>query len=119
MPNGIETVLGERGSGLSGGQKQRVGLARAFLKNSEILIFDDTFSALDNKTSEKLLENIKELAKNKICIIISNKVGDIKNSDEIIVLKEGEIIEQGTHETLLQKQGIYKEFHTQQIKQSM
>ena len=116
MPEGIETILGERGSGLSGGQKQRVGIARAFLKNSEILIFDDTFSALDNKTSEQLLENIKELSKGKICIIISNKVGDIKNSDQIIVLKEGQIKEQGTHEQLLQNQCIYKEYHTQQTR---
>ena len=74
MPKGIETVIGERGGDLSGGQKQRVSISRAFLKESRILIFDDTFSALDNRTSEKLIENIKELSSEKTCIIISNKV---------------------------------------------
>lgn len=102
MPKGMDTKLGERGSGLSGGQKQRVAISRAFLKNSEILVFDDTFSALDNKTSEKLLENISELANGRTSIIISNKVSDVKNSDKIVVLDRGEIVEEGTHEELLE-----------------
>ena len=115
MPDGIETVIGERGADLSGGQKQRVAISRAFLKNSNILIFDDTFSALDNKTSEKLLENIKELAEGKTCIIISNKVSDVKNSDLILVLDYGEIVERGKHDELIDKQGIYYKFYQQQI----
>lgn len=102
MPKGIDTKLGERGSGLSGGQRQRVAISRAFLKNSEILVFDDTFSALDNKTSEKLIENISELANGRTSIIISNKVSDVKNSDKIVVLDKGEIVEEGTHEELLE-----------------
>ena len=118
MPDGIDTVLGEKGSGLSGGQKQRVCISRAFLKNSEILIFDDVFSALDNKTSEKLLENVRELAKNKICIVISNKVSDVKNSDKIIVLSDGKIIESGTHGELLENNGAYQEFYNQQSKKA-
>lgn len=114
MPEGIKTKIGERGSDLSGGQKQRVVISRAFLKNSSIIIFDDTFSALDNRTSQTLLENIKELTQEKTCIIISNKISDIKQSDKIIVLDSGNIVEQGVHEELIQKEGIYQEFYEQQ-----
>lgn len=114
MPKGIETKIGERGTDLSGGQKQRVAISRAFLKNSSILIFDDTFSALDNRTSQTLLDNIKEFSGKKTCIIISNKVSDVKNSDKIIVLKGGNIIEQGKHEQLIKNNGLYKEFYDQQ-----
>lgn len=99
---GINTVVEERGGDLSGGQKQRIAISRAFLKNSSILIFDDTFSALDNRTSGRLLENIKELANKRTCIIISNKVSDVRYSDQIIVLNDGNIIEKGTHEELIQ-----------------
>lgn len=80
MPNGIETVIGERGVDLSGGQKQRIVISRAFLKASNIIIFDDTFSALDNKTEEKVLENVRHLTQGKTCIIISNRISDIKKS---------------------------------------
>ena len=114
MPKGIETKIGERGTDLSGGQKQRVAISRAFLKNSSILIFDDTFSALDNRTSQTLLDNIKEFSGKKTCIIISNKVSDVKNSHKIIVLKAGNIIEQGKHDQLIKNNGLYKEFYDQQ-----
>lgn len=118
MPKGINTVIGERGGDLSGGQKQRVAISRAFLKDSSILIFDDTFSALDNSTSEKLIENIKELSDGKTCIIISNKVSDVKYSDKIIVLDNGRIVERGTHEELIGSKGIYSEFYNQQSTKS-
>lgn len=114
MPKGIKTTIGERGTDLSGGQKQRVVISRAFLKDSSILIFDDTFSALDNRTSGVLLENIKELSKNKTCIIISNKIADVKQSDKIIVLNNGMVVEQGIHDELVKKEGIYQEFFKQQ-----
>lgn len=114
MPEGINTVIGERGGDLSGGQKQRVAISRAFLKESRILIFDDTFSALDNRTSENLIENIQELSDEKTCIIISNKVSDVKYSDKIIVLDNGNIVERGTHEELIKNNGIYSEFYNQQ-----
>ncbi len=114
MPKEINTVIGERGGDLSGGQKQRVAISRAFLKNSTILVFDDTFSALDNRTSEKLIENIKYLSDGKTCIIISNKVSDVKYSDKIIVLSNGKIVESGTHEKLIENNGIYNEFYKQQ-----
>lgn len=114
MKNGIDTVIGERGVDLSGGQKQRVILSRAFLQRSNIVIFDDAFSALDNKTEEQVLENVKELTKNKTCIIISNRISDIKGADEIIVLEEGEIIQRGSHKELSTMPGLYQKFYEQQ-----
>ena len=114
MKNGIHTLIGERGIDLSGGQKQRVVISRAFLNKSNIVIFDDTFSALDNKTERKLLENIKELVKGKTCIIISNRISDIKDADNIIVLDAGKIIEQGTHSKLLKNNKLYTKFYNQQ-----
>ncbi len=114
MPNGIKTVIGERGTDLSGGQKQRIVLSRAFLQASNIVILDDTFSALDNKTEEKVLENVRELTEGKTCIIISNRISDIKNSSKIIVLEKGDIQEIGTHDELLENKGLYYEFFMQQ-----
>ena len=114
MKNGIYTVIGERGIDLSGGQKQRVVISRAFLNKSDIVIFDDTFSALDNKTEENLLNNIKELVKGKTCIIISNRISDVKDADKIIVLDSGKIVEQGIHAQLLQNNGLYTKFYNQQ-----
>ncbi len=114
MKNGIDTIIGERGIDLSGGQKQRVAISRAFLNKSNIVIFDDTFSALDNKTEELLLKNIRELIKGKTCIIISNRISDVKDANQIIVLDHGNIIEQGTHEELLKNEGLYNKFYHQQ-----
>ena len=114
MNDGIYTVLGERGVDLSGGQRQRVVISRAFLQKSNIVIFDDTFCALDNRTEEKLLKNIKELTNGKTCIIISNRISDIKDADKIIVLDEGNIIEAGNHESLINRRGLYNKFYTQQ-----
>lgn len=114
MKEDIYTIIGERGIDLSGGQKQRVVISRAFLNNSNIVIFDDTFSALDNKTEEYLLKNIKELVKNKTCIIISNRISDVKDADHIIVLDQGNIVEEGEHTTLIKNNGLYNKFYRQQ-----
>ncbi len=114
MRNGIDTIIGERGVDLSGGQKQRVVISRAFLQNSNFIIFDDTFSALDNKTEEKLLENVKRETVGKTCIIISNRISDVKDADNIIVLDKGQIVQRGTHETLINENGLYAKFYLQQ-----
>lgn len=114
MKNGIETIIGERGVDLSGGQKQRVVISRAFLQNSNFVIFDDTFSALDNKTEEKLLKNVRKMTEGKTCIIISNRISDIKNADNIIVLNEGEIVQRGNHKQLINQEGLYQKFYLQQ-----
>lgn len=115
MPENINTIIGEKGIDLSGGQKQRVVISRAFLKKSNILIFDDTFSALDNRTQASLLKNIKKLTKNKSCIIISNRISDIKECDEIIVLEQGKILERGNHTELINNKNKYYKFYKDQI----
>lgn len=114
MNDGIYTLIGERGVDLSGGQKQRIVISRAFLQKSNIVIFDDTFCALDNRTEEQLLKNIKELTKGKTCIIISNRISDIKDADKIIVLDEGNMIESGNHDTLINRRGLYSKLYRQQ-----
>lgn len=114
MQEGIHTIIGEKGIDLSGGQKQRVVISRAFLNNSNIVIFDDTFSALDNRTEQHVLNNIKKLTKDKTCIIISNRISDIRDCDKIIVLEQGAIVEQGTHESLLNERKKYYEFFESQ-----
>lgn len=114
MKDGLNTIIGEKGIDLSGGQKQRVVISRAFLNNSDIVIFDDTFSALDNRTEQKVLNNIKELTKEKTCIIISNRISDIKDCDKIIVLEQGVIVERGNHSSLIDKKGKYFEFFENQ-----
>lgn len=118
MSDGIYTMIGERGVDLSGGQKQRIAVSRAFLNSSDIVIFDDTFSALDNKTEGKLLENIKKMTQNKTCIIISSRISDIKDADEIIVLENGKIAERGTHQQLVEQEENYYTFYKQQISQN-
>jgi ATP-binding cassette subfamily B protein len=115
FPNGYKTVLGERGVTLSGGQKQRVSIARAIIKNPKILIFDDCLSAVDTETEERILANLKKVSKNKTTFIISHRISSAKNADKIIILEQGEIIQQGTHNQLINTVGYYKELHDQQL----
>lgn len=84
------------------------------MQNSNFVIFDDTFSALDNKTEEKLLKNVRKMTEGKTCIIISNRISDIKDADNIIVLNEGEIVQRGNHEQLINQEGLYQKFYLQQ-----
>ena len=115
FPNGYKTVLGERGVTLSGGQKQRVSIARAIIKKPKILIFDDCLSAVDTETEEKILSNLERISKNITTFIISHRVSSAKNADKIIVLDNGKITQQGTHNQLITEEGYYKELYNQQL----
>jgi ATP-binding cassette subfamily B protein len=115
FPNGYQTILGERGVTLSGGQKQRVSIARSIIKNPKILIFDDCLSAVDTETEEQILTNLKKVSKDKTTFIISHRVSSAKNADKIIVLDTGKIIQQGTHNQLIAKEGYYKNLYEQQL----
>jgi ATP-binding cassette subfamily B protein len=113
--NGYNTYVGERGVTLSGGQKQRISIARAIIKEPQILIFDDCLSAVDTETEEIILNNLHKISEDKTTIIISHRISSIKNADKIIVIENGEIIQQGTHNELLIKNGYYKELYEQQL----
>ncbi|MGJ8744996.1 ABC transporter ATP-binding protein [Polaribacter sp.] len=113
--NGYQTILGERGVTLSGGQKQRVSIARAIIKNPKILIFDDCLSAVDTETEEKILSNLEKVSKNKTTFIISHRISSAKNADKIIVLDDGKIIQEGTHNQLIATTGYYKDLYEQQL----
>lgn len=110
-----DTVLGERGITLSGGQKQRVSIARALIKNPNIYLFDDCLSAVDTETEEKILNNLQKLSENKTAIVVSHRIAAAKNANKIIVLKDGQIIQKGTHNQLLEKDGYYKELYAKQL----
>ncbi len=110
-----ETILGERGITLSGGQKQRVSIARAIIKNPKILLFDDCLSAVDTETEEAILNNLQEICKDKTTIIVSHRVSSAKNADRIIILDEGRIIEQGSHNQLINQDGYYSALYLKQL----
>jgi len=111
----FQTMLGERGITLSGGQKQRVSIARALIKSPQMLIFDDCLSAVDTKTEEEILRNLGRLMKGRTSILIAHRISTIKNADKILVLEDGEIIEEGTHEQLLQSGKVYTELYQNQL----
>lgn len=113
--NKYDTVLGERGITLSGGQKQRISIARALIKNAPILLLDDCLSAVDTETEEAILNNLMEFCKDKTTILVSHRVSSAKNADFIIILEDGKIIQQGTHNQLLNKEGYYKELYNKQL----
>lgn len=110
-----ETVLGERGITLSGGQKQRVSIARALLKNPRIYLFDDCLSAVDTETEEEILANLKKASTHKTTLIVSHRVSSAKNADKILVLENGKLLQQGTHEELNSMDGYYKELYRNQL----
>ncbi|WP_298343789.1 ABC transporter ATP-binding protein [uncultured Algibacter sp.] len=116
--NGYDTVLGERGITLSGGQKQRVSIARAIIKSPKILLFDDCLSAVDTETEEKILKNLSKISQGKTSIIVSHRVSSAKNADKIIVLEDGEIIQEGTHDKLIDTEGYYKELYLKQLSET-
>lgn len=110
----FETELGERGVNLSGGQKQRLSIARALIRKPELLLLDDCLSAVDTETEEKILNSLESI-KNKTVIIVSHRISSLRMADKILVLKEGEIVENGSHEELLSKQGIYADMYQKQM----
>ncbi len=114
MPEGYDTIVGERGVGLSGGQKQRISLARALLKNPSILILDDTTSAVDMETEKYIQQMLKKEAGNRTMFIIAHRISSVKNADLILVMEKGSIIERGSHEELLKLGGKYKEVYDTQ-----
>jgi ATP-binding cassette subfamily B protein len=116
--NGYDTVLGERGVTLSGGQKQRVSIARAIIKDAPILLLDDCLSAVDTETEEQILTNLLQFCESKTTIIVSHRVSSAKNADKIIVIEDGEIIQQGSHNQLVNADGYYKELYYKQLSEN-
>ncbi|MFV0572931.1 MAG: ABC transporter ATP-binding protein [Xanthomarina gelatinilytica] len=115
---GYDTVLGERGITLSGGQKQRISIARAIIKDPKILLFDDSLSAVDTETEEQILKHLQDLAQGKTTIIVSHRVSSVKNADQIIVLDDGNIVQSGNHESLINTDGYYKNLYLKQLSET-
>lgn len=115
---GYSTFLGERGITLSGGQKQRISMARAFIKAPRILLLDDCLSAVDTETEKEILNNLNKITKNRTTLIVSHRISSVKNADHIIVLELGKIIQQGTHNQLIGKDGYYKALYEKQLQES-
>jgi ATP-binding cassette subfamily B protein len=118
FPDGYDTILGERGINLSGGQKQRISIARALIKKPTLLVFDDCLSAVDNETEEIILNSIKSDLDDKTAFIISHRISSIKYADKIIVIDEGQIIEEGSHQELLKLNGAYNNIYKKQMLQA-
>ncbi|MEP3486059.1 MAG: ATP-binding cassette domain-containing protein, partial [Sneathiella sp.] len=114
LPEGYETMVGERGLKLSGGEKQRVAIARTILKAPRILLFDEATSALDSRTEKEIQASLKEVSKNRTTLVIAHRLSTVVDADEIIVLEAGCIIEKGTHQALLEKQGQYADMWARQ-----
>lgn len=115
FPEKYETLLGERGITLSGGQKQRISIARALIKQAPILLLDDCLSAVDTETEETILKNLEEYCKNRTTILVSHRISSVKNANQIIILDQGKIIQQGTHNQLLSSEGYYKDLYIKQL----
>jgi ATP-binding cassette, subfamily B, multidrug efflux pump len=115
FPNGLDTVIGERGLTLSGGQKQRTAIARAILRDPKILILDDALASVDTITEERILNGLASVMRNRTTILVSHRVSTVKSADRIVVLHQGNIAEQGTHEDLLRRQGLYFELYQKQL----
>jgi ATP-binding cassette subfamily B multidrug efflux pump len=114
FPQGIRTMIGERGITLSGGQKQRTAIARALVRNPLILILDDSLSAVDTQTEERILHALREIRRGRTALIVSHRVSSVKDADHIVVLDDGAILERGSHDTLVAKGGYYADLYRRQ-----
>ena len=117
LEQGYDTQIGERGVRLSGGQKQRLSIARVFLKNPPILILDEATSALDNTTEILIQQALDELCRGRTTLVVAHRLSTIKNADEIAVIAEGRIIEQGSHDALIAQNGMYAKLYKQQFRE--
>ena len=117
FPEGLETFLGERGMTISGGQRQRSALARAIIIKPKILILDDAFASVDTQTEDTILNRLDEIMKDRTTILISHRISTVKAADQIIVLNDGSIVETGTHEQLIEQNGIYAGIYETQLLQ--
>ena len=114
MPKGFDTIIGESGARLSGGQRQRISIARAILKDAPLLILDEATSALDTESERKVQKALENLMKNRTTIVIAHRLSTIKNADRIIVMQEGRLVEEGTHDVLLDQNGVFSQLHRMQ-----
>jgi subfamily B ATP-binding cassette protein MsbA len=115
MPNGYDTMVGERGDTLSGGQRQRIGIARALIRNTPIMILDEPTAALDTESERLVIEGLERLMKGRTVIMIAHRLSTIRDADKIIVLKDGVVAEEGNNDQLLARNGIYAELHRVQF----
>ena len=118
LPQGVNTQIGEGGSWLSGGQRQRLAIARALLKDAPILILDEATSALDNESEKLVQESLEQLMKGRTTFVIAHRLSTVKNADRILVLDEGVIIEDGSHDELLKNSGLYQSLYEMQFKEA-
>jgi ATP-binding cassette, subfamily B, multidrug efflux pump len=115
FPDGLDTVIGERGGTLSGGQKQRTALARAIARDPAILILDDALSSIDTQTQAEILSGLQRVLANRTSILIAHRISTVKNADQIIVLDEGRVAEQGRHQDLVARGGLYAQMYRREL----